>query len=376
MKKKSRAETLIDTFYQASFLDDPGSGWINPKLMRNKLREARRYVLDEGMSRFLADLATASFTNKANAAVCASLCDQMRISARLPHRLMWVEYNLKEQIKRLNEIRAMQVERAVPLVFDKNTWNQPFIDPEQVPQTEGWLLEQHPGIETAFRLHLFNGADKEQLDGYTYYTFPLCYAWTVDDNPLPWRTVIDPQPREIGALMRAASETYTGVLGYLTDKVGIVKTELLKPADKYPEDALQLLIQDWTGIMRRVWAFLATMTDIPTLRREVKASKGFMGKREYHKFLDHNVLTLHVPSKLTTIKLARNLVAKARRKAHNVSGHWRLDWHHPGSPNCHHEWGEDKICKLCGAHRMWIHEHVRGDATLGFVSHDYNVTHD
>jgi hypothetical protein len=46
----------------------------------------------------------------------------------------------------------------------------------------------------------------------------------------------------------------------------------------------------------------------------------------------------------------------ARRRAHQVRGHWRRDWRHEGQ-------------------RIWIKEHQRGDASLGFVTHDYHVEH-
>jgi hypothetical protein len=32
------------------------------------------------------------------------------------------------------------------------------------------------------------------------------------------------------------------------------------------------------------------------------------------------------------------------------------------------------ICRKCGGHKLWISEHQRGDASLGFVTHDYDIT--
>jgi hypothetical protein len=56
-------------------------------------------------------------------------------------------------------------------------------------------------------------------------------------------------------------------------------------------------------------------------------------------------------------KVARSIIARARRRAHQVRGHWRRDWRHEGN-------------------RIWIKEHQRGDASLGFVTHDYTVKHE
>ena len=52
--------------------------------------------------------------------------------------------------------------------------------------------------------------------------------------------------------------------------------------------------------------------------------------------------------------LARKAVTMMRRRAHQVRGHWRDDWRHPGQ-------------------KIWVKEHQRGDASLGFVLHDYTV---
>jgi hypothetical protein len=68
--------------------------------------------------------------------------------------------------------------------------------------------------------------------------------------------------------------------------------------------------------------------------------------------------------------------------AHQVRGHWRLYQRGPGllCPDRAHEWGAADArgqahCARCSAWRTWIGEHQRGDATLGFVIHDYAVTH-
>jgi hypothetical protein len=50
------------------------------------------------------------------------------------------------------------------------------------------------------------------------------------------------------------------------------------------------------------------------------------GSNNVHRGAD----TLHVPEKSYT-KIARQLIAMARRRAHQVRGHWRMDWRNPGS---------------------------------------------
>ena len=41
-----------------------------------------------------------------------------------------------------------------------------------------------------------------------------------------------------------------------------------------------------------------------------------------------------------------------------------------------HRYSVQQVCERCGKHRIWVHEHQRGDASFGFVTHGYNVTHD
>jgi len=77
----------------------------------------------------------------------------------------------------------------------------------------------------------------------------------------------------------------------------------------------------------------------------------------YRKFLSHGVITLNVPQHVSLRKVAQRALVSLRR-AHMVRGHWRDDWHLPK-----------------GNKALWIREHQRGDASLGFVMHDYKVEH-
>jgi hypothetical protein len=363
---KRPPDTLADLLYRATFSKDQPriGGLVDPPRLRKRLMDARRYVLDDGMSAFLSDLASVAFYRHHGSKMIVRMCEQIRISARLPHPAVWIEYNLQAALRRIKELR---IEAGIDL---------DDYDPLAAPEREGWLIERHPGIETACRLQIFNWARGGYGDtGIELVAFPVAYAWTSDDSPLPWRPLVSTASTLEASGLRSSSELYTGVIGYHSDKIAVVTSDASTSRGMKTEAAIDL-IREWTGTMRRVWALLTTLTDIPVSRLDVRATRGFMGKRQYHKFLDHSVLTLRVPQRQTTVKLARSLIAAARRRAHSVSGHWRKDHRHRGSANCHHEWDVDGVCQLCGGHRLWIREHVRGDASLGFVSHDYAVTHE
>jgi hypothetical protein len=108
--------------------------------------------------------------------------------------------------------------------------------------------------------------------------------------------------------------------------------------------------------MRYMWALLSTINTLPVSNKFVAASKGYVAKGRYRRFVDHSVVTLNVPETRYR-RIAAHAIAVARRRAHEVRGHWRKDWRHPGE-------------------RLWIAEHQRGDASLGFVTHDYEVHHE
>ena len=119
--------------------------------------------------------------------------------------------------------------------------------------------------------------------------------------------------------------------------------------------------QGHSAELRYVWTFLSTINKIPLVsERPAECSHGFVARGSYHKFLNHNVITLHVPQRTDTRKLALKVLGDIiRRRAHQVRGHWRDDWHLPK-----------------GNKTLWVPEHQRGDASLGFVTHDYAVHHD
>jgi hypothetical protein len=348
------APTLFDTLYRASFSKRNVMGWRDNNAMQQALIGARRFVLDDRMSSFLGDLSSAGFAGGYKPKVGARLVEQMRISARLPHSAVWIEYDLHKAQIRSRELLGKAV--------------SPF-DPAESPQKEGWLLQQHPTLETAICMHIFsqNPGGKSDSFGFDTWTFPVMYTWTVDDRPSPWPSIFKPG----GA---ADSILATGIAPYISSGVTIAQSPLL--ASFKNNELVSELVQEWAGVMRRTWALLSTINDIPILATDVRQSKGFFAKGQIRKFLSYQTLTLNVPVKKDTRVLARQLIALARKRAHQVRAHWRHDWRNPGNQSCKHEWDIEQRCRLCRAHRIWVHEHQRGDPSLGIIFKDYIVTHE
>lgn len=361
------APTLIDSLYRATFRNDPFMFLRSNAELRDKLINARRFILDEAMSSFLGELATRAFVFKGAThskdmtprmhVLQRQRVEALRVSSMAPHRITWIEYNLRKTHARANEI----VGRYTP--------------PHEQPEIEGWLIERHLQYENAFSVHLFSRNPKEgeeDAKGYDTWAFPVMYCWTIDNSAPPWPTIV-----------ADAGTVATAISGYKTPCVTIAKSDMMsRKTQDIDREAIHDLIKEWIGVIRRMWALLATINDIPVVRSAVQANKGFVAKGRYRHYLDHTTITINIPQKQQT-RLAAQVIAEAvKRRAHTVRGHWRADWRRPPSRMCpaflatgQHSWTDEQRCSTCGGYRIRIHEHQRGDASLGFVTHDYAVQH-
>jgi len=312
---------------------------------------ARKFVLDERMSEFMFDLSQ-NFWQIGGLRKRLAALENSRRLARLPHQSTWVEFDYHAYMAR-SKHHGMTIKRIGP------------IDDTQPPTRVGFLVRQHPKIETAFISSEMTAS--VAMKGKVI-THPVSMVWRSDDDPLPWQTFKlwrDEPDAEYLVLMKGYnskqcgwSYTYsptfsTGMMREISKMSGPV---MLKP---------QIPIRD-------IWALFATINDLPVTIENVEPSRGYISKGSYKKFLKHSIVHLTVPETRW-----RKLITKAatilRRRAHQVRGHWRKDWRNPLNPLCEHVYAEDLTCTRCRGRKLWVAEHQRGDSSIGFVTHDYEV---
>jgi len=330
---------LIDTIYRQTFRKSTR----NPEL-RVQLMSARRIVLTDEMAAFLYSLRLEIILGKLQRPISRRVSyqrvDDCRYFARLPHKITWLEYSVAAMYQREIEIGPL---KGTDIGLSEKTHDERLQELERVRAEGarvGWLMYQHDKIETAFAAQCFLGVPEKIVAVQS----PVECVWCTDDTPLPWPGLITTDDGE------SASAFVSGIPGYDRRNVGMRRLDV---------DRGVLTKNSSHGRAGMMWVFLSTFNKVPIFgEHEVKQSRGFVAQGGYHKFLDHKILTINIPEKAGR-KVVRATLALIRRRAHQVRGHWRDDWRLPK-----------------GNKSLWIAEHQRGDASLGFVTHDYSVEHE
>jgi hypothetical protein len=280
---------------------------------------ARKFVLDDAMSRYIADLTQHTLRGRQRDARVGNF----RQTARAPHALTWVEFNFKLYKDRTRELGYFKV------TSDPDT---------DIPTRFGWLIEQHPHNPAAFRcVEIRSTVNVEGLA----YVHSVALTWCCDNLPSPYRPYPDDKDNPNGAKDRLELHAhFTTVNPGHQDRPGF--TEMLTGNDYKSEAELRSRVFPMTPPVT-IWAFLATIDDLPVRYTEVRPDRGFMARGNYRKFLQHSIITLNVPEtrwRRLTLKAATLI----RRRAHQVRGFWRRDWRHPGCAGANMSGALKRIC--------------------------------
>lgn len=333
-------------------------------VLYDMFKRAKKYVLDDKMSAFLADLALHGMDDIQQrpdlgliGTFSKEYLDSLRCQARLPFPAMWIEHNNIEYLKRVNEIK-------------KN--NDLIVDDNVIPRV-GILLYTSKYDDNVFCATIFGQRESSVIP------LPFSIYWSVA-YPLP----LFENDKKI-VWTRQFNSDVVGCTGYRTDHVSVAC------AVEYGMDAHATLMREFAGTLRKLWALLATLTDVPTVHREVVMARGQMppSRRNYKQYLDHSVMTISIPRDEYKKVIQRAFkTVHSRHQGHEVSGHWRLYqrgkevlcrrnlhlWAYEGPPPDQNA-KETLRCKRCPAWKTWIrYQDCRGDGTLGFLTHDYIIT--
>lgn len=376
--------------------------------LRMTLRRARRFTLDDAFTREVVRRATVQ------APKMLSLCHL----ANLPFDRVWLEYNMNARIdgqlamgtgpERHGEERgpaAFLIERhnpANPAMYRISHYGYHLDERDGVNRLdqgspcgpcgyvvdlEGMLpyLAGHPNeprgvygdrlptipkeLPTA---RVREVEDKMRAMGWGYFR-------EAHDGTLEYMT--------IEALTRRGGVCIEGRFFSIVTEEGIVRDS--RRRDGRDRNSNSLLnhfandVMEGRGNLRFVMAALATMNVAPVtyIHRE---AKGFYRKRLRNiPYLDSHTVTIHCGRKrIETIvdHAFREHELAQRRKRHEVRGHWALAEYAPRGRRtvaCVHEPaerdGDYAICGKCERLIHWRDHFERGDASLGFVQHDYEV---
>ena len=300
-----------------------------PKHFGDKIATARKFSLDKEASSFLADLSHASFTGEKSIANI----EKVRQLARLPHQVVWFEYDM--QAFRRRSLEAYDV---------LGPGGMELIPPEECALRMGWLMGQYS--EQMFAATVFVHTLDDHNRDFTG-MMPFIMGWTTDDS-------VPSIPSCLAPGSTSASALATGMLNWDSPSVRIGTARGFEKTD--PKIGGEC-IEECIGELRVIWSLLAAVNDVPIGIKHVKPSKGYVARGRYRRFVEHSVISINLPKGRDAQTVARHAVEMSRKRAHQVRGHWRRDWRHYGE-------------------RIWVKEHQRGDASLGFVTHDYAVKHE
>lgn len=285
---------------------------------KSKIREAHRFVIDSNVAQ------VATSYSDGSGSIPLKKIDYWRTHAFAPHALTWIEYKCRR-------------------------WNH---------DTEwGFLIEGHPTNANVFRMsvicRIFNSAQ---------HTRPLLYGtrlvWSIESPPnandegydsLPDWKPIDSLDR-VNSIMAPwtvnVNPEYDGMQHYLFGDHG-----WLAPDAGTPMEAR--LIEKMAVDM---WSLLALINNVPTIIQHVSNPGTTYRTGKIRKYLDFRTVTINVPTTQTLYDFTHSALMKIRRRGHKVRSHTRI--YHRGKPD---------------QYERRIPEHQRGDPTLGFVHHDYEV---
>ncbi len=315
---------LIDDLQAETFHDRGGLRFITDKYaLRTVLRKAHCFVLDEGTSRLTTDFSMA----------IAHDLDEARHLAVPPFPVTWFDIDNAARLQRTRELG---------ISLTKNAATNPV-------QRVGWLIEQHPQQQTAYRMTYAVNTEKQVI------VAPLSFGWDTAGFPSPW-IATDSTPHDLDVGFAVFGVPNTGVrgiwLGHPPGSDGISR-------DPREKAVVVELMREVTGELRHIFGLLIALghgVQVDTgPARPLSAPVQIKGKTLLP--LEHKTLVIHLKKKQTPESTVARAITGIKHRWHEVRSHLRT-YKNPD--------GTVKYRKIIAAH-------ARGDEKLGRIEKTYRV---
>lgn len=323
----------------------------NMPFLRDKLRQARRMKLSDPFMR-----SVFQSTIGQNVDRILARCDL----AHLPFDVLWVEYNA--------DVRKDFIANYDPAMES---------DPDK-PVLCGWLMYRADPDDPAIWTAHYYTYDVEGFVSNSHTCYKFGVPMSVEHEmayhtACAWGFGRRGQPVFIPEAADRASAALDP----------IIATQLLKVAKYRNKELLaqQALKQlaGYRGDLMLLVSLLAAINYVPIRYRHCVPTGTYRRRFKNIPFMDYREVTIEAGSLRIEQMVDRELekAEKAHKRAHEVRGHWR---HWITAERCVpydlHRWEGETVkqeCARCRTRRSWIETHVRGDASLGWVKHDYEV---
>ena len=145
--------------------------------------------------------------------------------------------------------------------------------------------------------------------------------------------------------------------------------------DELKSTAMREILDGHAGEVRTYAAALLLLHQKKGISLSEKAAHRAMYRGKSRPFMAHNVVTITLDGPVE-IRRALTSGSGETRRAHEVPAHYA---HRYGTRSCEHIWVKRENeenhwdCSKCGRFRYLRRDHIRGDASKGFVKKSYNV---
>lgn len=334
--------------------------------LRSRLRAARRFRLNND---FLSEVVH-------QASVQPAVIRRMAVLANLPFDDVWLEWDQEHRVRLQERLGT----------------SEPLLDGDR--GLGGYLLcrDSVAGERVPDRWHAHpfasgrDEADEAEMGAYCQVRIPIDPQ---GDEPEPPQeideTVISGWGYRPGSLGSPSdpSSTYRSLLAIGGTSPGVHTILPIMPLEPslwraYTSGALEA-----RGDLRFLITVLAMLNSVPIRYVHEAAPAGrFTRRLNSMAYLDSHTVELHVGRAKVVRLLERASREASRKRRHEVRGSWALAEYGNGHAGCRHlpvddpalNDGRHALCAKCGSLIVWRDHHMRGDASLGFVQKEYEVS--